>query len=238
MVHADVQNVTLVQLGAGSFQRVAVKGANTWNTTSGDENFYNLRTFEHEWVFNDGDNEESSYITHCVEIYQGVSVGADYLYESVAIESVPERPNSGWPGNMGEERARLLRDLYAGWANPSTGGVNGSESERDAIASAFQLMVWEITHENFDAVVAEDMVGQITFEFGAIQRQFDGSGQDVVGDYVTQMIASLSDGPLQDAELVGWTEENAQDQARYIPAPGVMMTLAGGLAFSRRRRRS
>lgn len=237
MIHADVQNVTLAQLGAGSYQRVAVKGANTWNAISGDENFYNLRTFEHEWVFNDGDNEESSYITHCVEIYQGVSVGAEYLYQSVAIESVPERPNGGWPGNMGEERARLLRDLYAGWANPSTGGVNGSESERDAIASAFQLMVWEITHENFDAVVAEDMVSQITFESGAIQRQFDGSGPDVVGDYVTQMISSLSDGPLEYAELVGWTEENAQDQARYIPAPGVMMAVAGGLAFTRRRRR-
>ena len=82
------------------------------------------------------------------------------------------------------------------------------------------------------------MVGQITFEFGAIQRQFDGSGPDVVGDYVTQMISSLSDGPLEHAELVGWTEENAQDQARYIPAPGVFMAVAGGLAFTRRRRRS
>ena len=237
MIHADVQNVTLAQLGAGSYQRVAVKGANAWDSVSGNENFYNLRTFEHEWVFNDGDNEESSYITHCVEIFQGVSVGAEYLFESVDIESVPERPNGGWPGNMGDERARLLRDLYAGWADPATGGVIGSESERDAIASAFQLMVWEITHENFDAVLAEDMVAQITFELGAIQRQFDGTGQDVVGDYVNQMIASLSDGPLEYAELVGWTDENAQDQSRYIPAPGVMMALAGGLAFNRRRRR-
>ena len=237
MTYAELENVTLAQLGAGSYQHVAVKGANNWNATSGDEIFYNLRTFEHEWVFNDGADEDSSYITHCVEIYQGVTVGADYMYEVAAIESVPERPNSNWPGNMGEERARLLRDLYVDWANPVTGGVNGSESDRDAIASAFQLMVWEITHENFDASLAEDMVGQITFDLGAIQRQFDGSGQDIVGDYISQMTASLSDGPLEYAELVGWTEESAQDQARYVPAPGVLVALAGGLVACGRRRR-
>lgn len=237
MIYADVENVTLAQLGAGSYQSVAVKGANNWNATSGEEIFYNLRTFEHEWIFNDGANDESSFITHCVEIYQGVTVGAEYMYDVVAIESVPERPNAGWPGNMGEERARLLRDLYAGWANPNTGGVNGSGSDRDAIASAFQLMVWEITHENFDAVLAEDMVSQINFDLGAIQRQFTGAGQDMVGDYVTQMTASLSDGPLEYADLVGWTEESAQDQARFIPAPGVLLALAGGLAVFGRRRR-
>ena len=237
MIHADVEDVTLARLGAGSYQNVAVKGANNWNALSGDEIFYNLRTFEHEWVFNDGASEESSFITHCVEIYQGVTVGAEYMYDVVSIESVPERPNGGWPGNMGEERARLLRDLYAGWANPNTGGVNGSASDRDAIASAFQLMVWEITHENFEAVLAEDMVSQINFDLGAIQRQFNGSGQDTVGDYVIQMTASLSDGPLEYADLVGWTEENAQDQARFIPAPGVLMAFAGGFALLGRRRR-
>jgi hypothetical protein len=237
MIYADVENVTLAQLGAGSYQSVAVKGANNWDAISGEEIFYNLRTFEHEWVFDGDSNDDSSYITHCVEIYQGVSVGADYTYEVVAIESVPERPNGNWPGNMGEERARLLRDLYVDWANPVTGGVNGSASDRDAIASAFQLMVWEITHENFDATFAEDMVGQITFDLGAIQRQFEGSGQDIVGDYITQMTASLSDGPLEYAELIGWTEESAQDQARYVPAPGVLIALAGGLITCTRRRR-
>jgi hypothetical protein len=237
VIHADIENVTLAQLGAGSYQNVAVKGANNWNAVSGDEIFYNLRTFEHEWVFNDGASEDSSFITHCVEIYQGVTVGAEYMYDVVAIENVPERPNGGWPGNMGEERARLLRDLYAGWANPNTGGVNGSASDRDAIASAFQLMVWEITHENFEAVLAEDMVSQISFELGAIQRKFVGAGQDMVGDYVTQMTASLSDGPLEFADLVGWTEESAQDQARFIPAPGVLLAMAGGLAIFGRRRR-
>jgi hypothetical protein len=98
-------------------------------------------------------------------------------------------------------------------------------------------MVWEITHENFEAVLAEDMISQISFDLGAIQRQFTGSGQDTVGDYVTQMTASLSDGPLEDADLIGWTEENAQDQARFIPAPGVLLAFAGGMAVLGRRRR-
>jgi hypothetical protein len=238
MIHADVENVTLSQLGAGSYQSVAVKGANNWNVTSGEEIFYNLRTFEHEWVLSDGTNDENSFITHCVEIYQGVTVGAEYMYEVVAIQNVPDRPNAGWPGNMGFERARLLRDLYAGWANPNTGGVLGSDSEIDAIASAFQLMVWEITHENFDAILAEDMVSQINFELGAIQRQFNGTEEDMVGGYITQMTASLSEGPLEYADLVGWTEESAQDQARFIPAPGVLLAVAGGLAVFGRRRRS
>ncbi len=237
VLHADVEDVTLAQLGAGSFQMVAVKKSNSWDVATGLENFYNLRAFEHEWVFTDGANEESSFITHCVEIYQGVTVGASYMFDVVAVESVPERPNGGWPGNMGDERARLLRDLYADWANPASGGVNGSVSDRDDIASAFQLMVWEITHENFSAELAEDMVDQISFDLGAIQREFDGSSQDAVGNYLTQMTASLSDGPLQFADLVGWTEGSAQDQSRFVPGPAGVMALAGGLVALGRRRR-
>ena len=164
--------------------RLPIKGANDWNVATGQENFYNLRAFEHEWTWNDSSNQSASYITHCVEIFQSVSVGSDYVFEVVAIEDVPERPNSGWPGNMGDERARLMRDLYADWANPATGGVNGSAGERDSIASAFQLMIWEITHENFSAVTAEGMVDQISFDLGAIQREFVGSTQDMVGDYL------------------------------------------------------
>ena len=61
--------------------------------------------------------------------------------------------------------------------------------------------------------------------------------QDVVGDYLDEMTASLSDGPLQYADLVGWTEESAQDQSRYVPPPGVLKALVGGLGLSARRRR-
>jgi hypothetical protein len=236
---ADVfEDVTLASYGAGSYQSVAVKGANAWDVATGQEIFYNLRAFEHEWVWNDSSNQSSSYITHCVEIYQSVSVGSSYIFEVVDVEDVPERPNSGWPGNMGDQRARLMRDLYADWANPATGGVNGSAGERDSIASAFQLMVWEITHENFSAETAEDMVDQISFDLGAIQREFAGGTQDMVGDYLEQMTASLSEGPLQNADLVGWTESSAQDQSRYVPAPGVLVAMAGGLGFAGRPRRS
>jgi hypothetical protein len=236
---ADVfEDVTLASYGAGSLQSVAVKAANDWDVATGQENFYNFRTFEHEWVWNDSSNQSSSYITHCVEIFQGVSVGSDYIFEVVPVEDVPERPNSSWPGSMGDERARLMRDLYADWANPSTGGVNGSAGERDSIASAFQLMIWEITHENFSAVNAEGMIDQISFDLGAIQRQFVGSSQDMVGDYLEQMMESLSDGPLKDADLVGWSESSAQDQSRYVPSPGVLLALAGGIGLAGRRRRN
>lgn len=231
------EDVTLANYGAGSYQSVAVKGSNSWNVATGNENFYNLRAFEHEWAWNGSPSESTSYITHCVEIYQSVSVGSNYMFEVVPVQDVPERPNSGWPGNMGDERARLMRDLYADWANPATGGVYGSAGDRDAIASAFQLMIWEITHENFSAETAENMVDQISFDLGAIQRQFDGGIEDTVGFYLTEMTTTLSDGPLQYADLVGWTEDSAQDQSRYVPAPGVLMALASGLMMTGRRRR-
>ena len=236
--HAELYDVTMESYGAGKRQLVSANGSYAWDFSSGDEVFYNVRAVEHRWL------EEGALdpiYTHCVEIYQSVVLETQYTFESTAIENVPQRPNSSWPGEMGAVRAQLVEDLYANYIDSSTGGVYSTDIEPgldlDDYGAAFQLMLWEITHENFaEGADASEMASQISFDLGAIQSDADSSVLTVLNN----MFATLNDGAFDSANLEGWTNPSAQDQSRLIVVPGAG-TLAG-LAFmipmTRRRRRA
>lgn len=224
--HADLV-VQLDGYGYGGYEQVAVNAQFDWDEHTGTEHYYNLRTFEHYWT----DDVGETYLTHCIQIYSGVDVGGIYDFDVVDIEDAPNSPP--WPGAMGEARADLLRDLYARWVDPSRGGVYAG-TDADARASAFQLVAWEITHENFTATTSDDMLAQMSFEFGAIQGQFDGGA---VEGYVFDMVSSLGEGGWLYTDLDGWTNSESQDQSRYVPTPAVLSALAMGFAGMTRRRR-
>ena len=231
--NADLYDVTLEEYGAGKRQRVAANGQLAWDENSGTETFYNVRANEHVWLEAGSDTR---IYTHCVEIYQSVVLGDSYLFESTGIENVPQR--NSWPGEMGAIRAELVSDLYANYANPLTGQVvaGGIPSATiDDYGAAFQLMLWEITHENFSADSAAGMAEQISFDMGAIQSQADASVNLVLQD----MIDILNDGVIDIVALEGWTNETAQDQSRMvIPGAGTLFGLGMLTPLTRRRRRN
>lgn len=233
--HAEIYDVTMEPYGAGKRQLVSANGSYAWDFTSGDEVYYNVRAVEHLWL------EEGALdpiYTHCVEIYQSVDPGNQYSFESTAIENVPQR--DGWPGEMGAVRAQLVEDLYANYINPLTGGVyeTGIDPGLDIndYGAAFQIMLWEITHENFSSGAdAFEMAAQISFDMGAIQSEADSSVLTVLSN----MFATLNDGALDSANLEGWTNPSAQDQSRLvIPGAGTLAGLAIMLPMTRRRRRA
>ena len=225
--HADLV-VQLDGYGYGGYQNVAVNAQYEWDAHTGTEQYYNLRTFEHYWS---SESSDEVYLTHCIQIYRGVDLGGIYDFDVVDIQDAPNSPP--WPGEMGDVRATLLRDLYSRWVDPSRGGIYGGTGA-DARASAFQLVAWEITHENFTAKTAADMLTQISFDFGAIQWQSDGG---MVKDYVFDMVSTLGEGGWLYSDLDGWTSNDSQDQSRYVPAPAVLSMFGMGFSGLIRRRR-
>ena len=234
--HADLYDVTLVGYGAGKRQLVAANGQLSWDENSGTETFYNVRAIEHIWLEEGAPSSGPQIYSHCVEIYQSVVLGDDYLFESTAIENVPQR--NSWPGAMGAVRAELVSDLYANYVDPLTGAVvegDIASATLNDYGAAFQIMLWEITHENFSADTAAGMAAQISFDMGAIQSQADTSVNLVLDD----MRATLNDGIFDIVALEGWTNEFAQDQSRLvIPGAGTLFGLGLMTPITRRRRRN
>ena len=227
---ADTVNLTLDSYAFGSSQMISLNGSYNWDETTGSEIFYNNKAFQHHWV----DNSSSSMmITYCLQLYQGVDLGGSYDFTLTNIEDSPTSPP--FPGPMGDQRAILLRDLYARWADPMTAGLPMPAGEMNDAATAFQILIWEITHERFTAEDATGMIAQIDLGIGALQWDSDST---TISDIATAMIDSLGDGGFQDADLLGLTNPDAQDQVSMIPAPGALFLVSlSALGTPARRRR-
>jgi hypothetical protein len=215
---------TFQAYGAGQYASCGYRAVEAWDSTS-TLNYYSIRAFQHEFSSGSGDIRR----TWCAEIYQSVTVGATYDFTEVALEAVPTAP----PGAMGFERATLVRDLMARWIDPQTHLVVGDAANRAAISAAFQLTIWEITHENFAATDASGMVSQMSLMTGA----FRSNPSDAVHGWYAAMRDSLGVGGFQFAASAGLAEPDSQDQIYMIPGPGALaMTILLGGAFAWRRR--
>jgi len=100
-------------------------------------------------------------VTFCAQLFEGVTVGQQYTFDVVAPSQVPEANNpSNQPGPMGEIKATLVNDLYRRYyAGLSSAAQYG----------AFQLALYEITHENLSASSAASAVSQLSLHQGAFQ---------------------------------------------------------------------
>ena len=167
-------------------------------------------------------------MTFCTQVFEGLTVGQQYTYDVVAPSQVPEADTpANAPGPMGEIKATLVNDLYrryyAGLSNASQVG-------------AFQVALYEITHENISATSASAAVSQLGLDKGAFQAGKSG------GIYASAaaMLASLGQGGFgsMGADLAGLSHASAQDQLLVVPV-GAPVILAGlglvGVGVMRRR---
>jgi hypothetical protein len=168
--------------------------------------------------------QDYNTITFCIQIGEDVEYGnvIDFTFEPV--EDTPDDPP--YAGGMGGNRATMVRDLYSRWYND----VKNSDSSD--LASAFQAMIWEITHET---LTMDLDTSDLHLTTGAMQTNGLTTGAEGLFD---QMKNSLGQGSWMDSygdNLWGLSNPDYQDQ--LIVVPGAAIGFAGFGLFAARRRR-
>jgi hypothetical protein len=179
----------------------------------------------------------------CVEFAEAF-VDDPIVYDIVPVTSVPEENP---PGNMSANQAALMADLYSRSYAGSLDSGSGSWSDRQNNAAAFQLVVWEISHENFGATDLSGMQAELNIGLGAFQvtdaTNGDSAAATAVAELANNMIAALGSGGWnQFGALVGATNGSAgsvdnQDFLFVVPSPAIAGLAGLGLVGMRRRRR-
>ena len=168
--------------------------------------------------------------TFCVELNEGFEDG-DLVYTATDLGGVPEHQP---PGNMTMAKQVIMQDLYARWYDSI---FTHSFTEMNDVAAAFQLLVWEISHESFTSETdASSGVAEMSLSAGAMAAtDFGGSA---VSALVQDMIDSLGDGGFRaDYRVLGLTNPDSQDMLIVVPSPAVIGLAGLGLVGLRRRRR-
>ena len=196
------------------------------------------------WTFDDGTDVESrttsagvlnwsdGYRTFCIQLDENINSGSSVPFAVVDPSDLPDQPPL--PGPLGTARSAVMQDLYArnyDFVMGQTGSL-----ARDW-AAAFQIMVWEISHElSADTTDASTVLADLAI--GSGQASFD-SSTDVLG-FAQSMLDGLGGG-VGDFEgysrLLGLTNENKQDQLVVVPGVGGLAGLMGVVAVRRRRSR-
>lgn len=225
--NAAVITATYLGTGAGSSQSVAYAPGTAWNVVPTGP-FYTLKARQHLWTSSDG-----TTTSWCVQLYQGLTSGSSYSFLEVDAADVPTGMNA--PGPMGSTRAEVAADAMFRWTNLDGSIIAGaSATETNDRASAFSVLLWELTHESITATTREGVLGQMSLATGAFRANLTAGALA----FYDQMFSSLGNGGWYSAEIRGWSHPTAQDQlVRLVPAPGAMALLAfAGLVGGRRRR--
>ena len=177
--------------------------------------------------------------TFCVEIAEGFP--DDPIDYTVAeLTSVPEETP---PGNMNANQAYMIQDLYNRYYVDVATEDGGSESFGDFTneQAAFQLVIWEISHENFSSSDLDGMKAELDISLGAMQITDSVSGGEAVLTAAANMISSLGTGgwwySTTDPWVFGGTNPDNQDLLIVVPSPAIAGLAGLGLAGMRRRRR-
>jgi hypothetical protein len=214
---ADQWNLTFTGMGPHQVVGVNFGAARAYN--AGPVNsFSNLYTGRMNWT---GPGSRS-YSTFCTQINEYVNFGQTVQFTPTSPTNVPDGPGS--PGPMGDVKSALLQDLYARHYN-SVAGSNDAN-----LNAAFQLAVWEITHENLTADDAASAVSQLNVGLGALQAN---STSGTVFNLANSLLASLGgedDGYRTFGGLLGLTNLQYQDQLVVVPVPAALGLAAAGLA--------
>jgi hypothetical protein len=172
--------------------------------------------------------------TFCVEMNEGF-VDDPIVYTVTDLGGVPEDSE---PGPMSSAKQTLMKDLYARYYDSSTAQIDGGtlENARNR-AAAFQLLVWEISHENFSSTTdANTALLEMSIFIGAMA--FTNTANAEVALMADSMIANLGDGGFMNYfNLRGLTSPNNQDMLIVVPTPAIAGLAGLGLVGMRRRRR-
>ena len=169
----------------------------------------------------------------CVEVNEGFP-DDPIQYTIVDPTGVPEESP---PGNMSSNQSQMMQDLYSRyWADVMSSAEESWTSYADE-AAAFQLVVWEISHENYsDPTDLSSMKSELTIELGAfVATNYYSS--DVL-NAANAMIAALGTGGwVNSSGLFGGTNPTNQDLLIVVPTPAIAGLAGLGLVGMRRRRR-
>ncbi len=173
-----------------------------------------------EWNLNtpiDGlDTSLKTLTTFCIELAQNISNGGTYTYQVVDLTSAPAPSSSSPIGGINSDRASYLKLLYDSQydtllANPTNATVH----------AAFQLAVWELTHETKDTSTTSSHFGVLqgdgTFYLDALSS--------AAGTLANSWLAAILGGtavPTNNYQLYALTSSSNQDQifAVEVDLPG------------------
>ena len=175
--------------------------------------------------------------TFCVEIAEGFPDDPiDYT-----VSDLTDVPEETPPGNMSANQSYMIQDLYNRYY-VDVAAQDTAENWGDYLAeqAAFQLVIWEISHENFATSTLDAMKGELDISLGAMQITQDTAGAGIVA-LATSMISSLGTGgwwySATDPWVFGGTNPDNQDLLIVVPSPAIAGLAGLGLAGMRRRRR-
>ena len=239
-VVADEISLRFDGMGTHGIHRIAVDGRLDSNSSEDVQYVDGIRTGERLWTDRRGEN----VMTFCIQVYESVAVGEQHTFDMHRdLTEVPEAPP--YPGPMNAAQAGLIGDLYTRFVDGRTGYLREGTSLTDEFddataASAFQMVVWEIVHENITDGTLDDAQAQLSMELGAFRADLDPSSG--AGEAVGMILSSIGENRWMDGNgsIVGLTSPATQDQLMVVPLP-LPGVLAGigliGAALIRRRLR-
>lgn len=218
---------TLEQYASGTQERVNLSPNAGWNA-SNSVWYFSSGAYQHAFSSTDGGN----FRAWCTEYSQGIPLGWSGTFAVSGIEGAPLGGRAA--DATTPVRSSLMQDLFARWIDAETAAVRGAGSDANAASAAFQLLVWEIAHENFSTTSVETALPRISLDLGA----FRSAASTSTRSWFDAMSSSLGSGGWRASQLEVLTNATAQDQIRLVPGPGVAATLllAGSLGLRRRRR--
>ncbi|MAJ45730.1 MAG: hypothetical protein CBC35_00200 [Planctomycetes bacterium TMED75] len=177
-------------------------------------------------------------ISYCVQLYQSAVVGETIEYHQTRdLTNVPGAETA--PGPMSQIQVGMVEDMYARFIDKRTGMLAENTSLTDGFdyataSAAFQLVLWEISHEDITGSSLDEARDQLSMEVGAFRAAEASSATELI-------ISSLGEDGWESMNgLVGLQSATAQDQLMVVPLPAPIL-LAGigliGVAAVRRKMR-
>ena len=179
-----------------------------WDAPTRDANHFG---FAGRILFNDGAMDG-----FCIELEQEISDNAN----PYSLQTFDERPAQIY------QRGRLLNGLFQQYYQQVV------ESDSNAMAAAFQVMTWELTHENFSSI--SEARNQASIETGAVQ--FTDLSDDAVAFFML-MQNDLFVSANTNGIAVLHNEQFQDFVTQVIPAPSAIALAGFALTACIRRRR-
>ena len=145
--------------------------------------------------------QTSSFLTYCIDIYQGFSMGVSSSYELVAT-------NTAY--GLSSRQEDLLGKLYT---------LAGRDVDTTNESAAFQLAVWEIVTETSPSLNV--LAGSFYLERGATTTQ-----RTLANDW---LVAASSQGAAKDFSATRLYNATVQDFVVFAPVPRPLTPNGGNL---------